>query len=127
MRQSRREGPPLSSMGRREFVALLGGAAAWPIAARAQQGQMPIVGYLGTGTSDATAHLTSAFLQGLQSIGFIPDRNVVVTYRWAEGDYGRLSSLAAELVQRRADVIVTFAGFPTAHAAKAATTTIPII
>jgi putative ABC transport system substrate-binding protein len=113
---------------RREFITLAGGAvAAWPLAVRAQQGQMPIVGYLGVGSADATPHLIPAFLQGLQSTGFIPDRNVSVTYRWADGDYGRLPALAAELVQHRVNVIVTFAGFPTANAAKAATTTIPIV
>jgi len=112
---------------RREFITLLGGAAAWPLAARAQQAPLPIIGYLGSGAADGTPHLVTAFVQGVQSTGFIPDRDVTVIYRWAGGDYGRLPGFAAELVQRRVDVIVTFAGFPTAHAAKAATTTIPIV
>jgi putative ABC transport system substrate-binding protein len=113
---------------RREVITLLGGAAAaWPVVAPAQRGSLPIVGYLGVGTADATPHLITAFLQGLQSTGFIPDRNVSVIYRWAEGDYARLPGLASELVQHRVNVIVTFAGFPTAYADKAATTTIPIV
>jgi putative ABC transport system substrate-binding protein len=113
---------------RRDFIRLLGGVAvAWPYAARPQQRHLPIVGYLGAGTAVGAAHLTAAFLQGLINTGFVPDRNVAVIYRWAEGDYGRLPNLAAQLVQNPVDVIVTFAGFPTAHAAKAATTTIPIV
>jgi len=113
---------------RREFITLLGGAAAsWPIAARAQQSAVQLIGYLGVGTADANSHLMTAFFQGLQDTGYTPGRNVEIKYRWAEGDYARLPGLAVELVQERVDVIVTVAAFPTAFAAKAATTSIPIV
>jgi putative ABC transport system substrate-binding protein len=123
MAKSRHE----TAMRRREFMTVLGCAAAWPLAAHSQQRQFPTIGYLGVATADAIRHLITAFLQGVQNAGFSPDRNVAVIYRWAEGDYGRLPALAAELVERRVDVIVTYAGFPTAHAAKGATATIPIV
>jgi putative ABC transport system substrate-binding protein len=115
-------------MNRREFIAFLGsGVAAWPFATSAQQLALPKIGYLGIGTAHSNPELIGGFLQGLQNTGYIPDRNVAIEYRWAEGEYGRLPRLAAELVQDRVDVIVTFAAFPTALAAKAATTTIPIV
>ena len=76
-------------------MTLLGGAMAWPLAARAQQPPLPNIGYLGVGTADANPHLMTAFFEGLQNTGYIPDRNVAIIYRWAEGDYGRLPGLAA--------------------------------
>jgi ABC-type uncharacterized transport system substrate-binding protein len=115
-------------MRRRDFITLLSGtAAAWPLSAVAQQAHRANIGYLGVGTAHANPHLLPAFSQGLQATGYFPDRNVTIKYLWAEGDYGRLPSLAAELVRDGVDVIVTFAAFPTAFAAKAATTTIPIV
>ena len=98
-----------------------------PLAARAQQSSLPRIGYLGIGTADGDPQLLPGFFQGLAETGYIPDQNVGIVYRWADGDYRRLPNLAAELVKDRVDVIVTFAAFPTALAAKAATTTIPIV
>ena len=115
-------------MRRREFIALLGGASAWPLTARAQQaGKLPVIGYLGNGSADANPELLLGFFKGLAEVRYIPDRNVTIEYRWANGDYNQLPTLAAEFVADRVNVIVTFAGFPTALAAKAATTTTPII
>jgi putative ABC transport system substrate-binding protein len=114
-------------MRRREFITLLGGAAAWPIAARAQQPAMPVVGYLDSTTLAATRDLVTAFRQGLATVGYIESQNVAIEYRWAEEHYDRLPNLSAELVQRRVAVIVTTGGIVPALTAKASTTTIPII
>ena len=115
-------------MRRRDLLTLLGGASAWPLTARAQQaGKLPVIGYLGNGSADANPELLLGFFKGLAEVSYIPDRNVTIEYRWANGDYNQLPTLAAELVADRVNVIVTFAGFPTALAAKAATTTTPII
>jgi len=111
-------------MRRREFIAGLG-AVAWPLAARAQQA-MPVVGYLGAGSADTSLSLAS-FLQGLMETGFVEGRNVKIEYRWAEGRYERLPALAADLVNRRVVVICASGGMLPAIAAKAATTTIPIV
>jgi putative ABC transport system substrate-binding protein len=116
-----------SYIARRKFLAtLLGGAAAWPLAARAQQAAMPVVGFVYTGqTSNEPSPFVSAFQQGLRETGFIEGQNVAVEHRWSGGQYDRLSGLAAELVNRQVAVIV--GNTPPAIAAKTATSAIPIV
>ena len=116
-------------MRRRDFIkGIIGSTIGPPLTARAQQaGKLPTIGYLGIGRADANPELIPGLFQGLADTGYIADRNVAIVYRWANGDYGRLPDLAADLVKQSVDVIVTFAAFPTAQAAKAATTTIPIV
>jgi putative ABC transport system substrate-binding protein len=115
-------------MKRREFLTLLGGAAAaWPIAASAQQQAISVVGYVHFGSPEPYAPMITAFRQGLQETGRIEGQNVTIEYRWAEGQLQRLPSLAAELVNRRIAVLATGGGVPPALAAKRATATIPIV
>jgi putative tryptophan/tyrosine transport system substrate-binding protein len=115
-------------MRRRNFIALLGSAAvAWPLAARAQQPAMPVIGFLGGTSFDAFADRLRAFRQGLRDRGYVEGENVTIEYRWAENQINRLSELAGELVRRKIDVMVATGGSASAIAAKAATTTIPIV
>jgi putative ABC transport system substrate-binding protein len=121
----------MADMRRREFLALLGGTAAvWPIAARGQQPArrpMPLIGFLSSRAPDTDAHLVAAFLQGLEGLGYIEGQNVALEYRWAEGRYEQLPTLAADLVRRQVAVLVTAGGQNPAQAAKAVTASIPIV
>jgi putative ABC transport system substrate-binding protein len=114
------------NIGRRQLLAALSGAAAWPLAARAQQPVLPVVGFLNSGAPTERASLVAAFRQGLAELGYIENQNVTIEYRWAEGEYARLPALITDLMRRQPTVVAVGDG-PTALAAKAAISTVPVV
>ena len=115
-------------MRRREFITLFGcTAVTWPFSVRAQQAARPVIGFLSARSPDDTGPVLQAFLKGLGEVGFFDGQNVMIEYRWARGEYGRLPAFAAEFVQRRVNVLVATGGNASALAAKHATATIPIV
>ena len=115
------------NLRRRQFISALGGAAAWPLAARAQQPAQPVVGFLGSGSPQSDAFRLAAVQEGLTEEGYVEGRNVAFEYRWAEDQYERLPELAAELVRRQVAVMISIGGINSAVAAKSSTATIPIV
>jgi len=117
----------LDQLNRRAFIAVVGGTAAWPLAARAQQSAMPIIGFLNSASPAEWARFVAAFRSGLKETGFIEGQNVAIEFRWAEGQYARLPALAEELVRRGVFLITATGGIMSAQAARAATASIPIV
>jgi putative tryptophan/tyrosine transport system substrate-binding protein len=118
----------MSGMRRRQFIALLGGAVvSWPLAARAQQAALPVIGFMSSTSAAPFAHLVAAFRDSLKATGFVEGQNVAIEFRWADGQYDRLQMIAAELVRREVAVIVATGGTPAVLPAMAATSTIPIV
>jgi putative ABC transport system substrate-binding protein len=115
------------NIGRRELIAALGSAATWPLAARAQQAVMPVIGFISAGSPEAYPQALAAFRKALNDIGFVEGQNLAIEYRWAGTEYERFPSLAADLVHRQVSVIAVLGSTPGTLAAKAATTTIPIV
>jgi ABC-type uncharacterized transport system substrate-binding protein len=114
-------------MRRRDFIAVVGGAVAMPFAARAQQPALPVIGFLSSRSPHDSAYLLEVYKKGLAQNGYVEGKNVIIEYRWALGRYEKLPAMAADLVRRRVTVIASAGGEPTAFAAKAATSTIPIV
>jgi putative tryptophan/tyrosine transport system substrate-binding protein len=127
IRQNKQRGSLMSDIRRRDFITLLAGAGAWPLAARAQQRGLPVIGLLSSRSAATDTQPVAVFRQALNESGFVEGQNVVIDYRWADGQYDRLPALATSLVRRQVAVIVTIGGEVSGLAAKAATATIPIV
>jgi putative tryptophan/tyrosine transport system substrate-binding protein len=114
-------------MRRRDFITVVSSVAVWPLVAYAQQPAMPVVGFLSSRSPDESKHVLAAFHEGLREAGFVEGKNIAVEYRWALGEYAKLSALAADLVKRKVTVIAAVGGDVSARAAEQATSTIPIV